>query len=62
MGCEVTDPNEQLAAAEKLNDAMRDVSDLLNGAVSTLKSEGWTEEQARELIVAQYLAALRAVQ
>ena len=54
------DPNDQLAAAEQLNDAMRGVSDLLNGAVSTLKAEGWSEEQARSLIVAQYLSALRA--
>ena len=52
----MSDTDDQMAAAEALNEAMRGMSDLLNGAVSTLVAEGWTDEQARQIVVATYLA------
>lgn len=48
----MTDP---LAAAGALTAAFRQMSDLLTGAVTTLVTEGWTEEQARAIVVATYV-------
>ncbi len=48
----MTDP---LGQAESLNNAMREMSDVLTGLVNTLVREGWTEPQARALVVATYL-------
>lgn len=55
-GDEVT---KRLQDAEAINNAFRDVSDMLNGAVATLIGEGWTDTQAREIVVTQWLSTLR---
>lgn len=46
--------NELLAMAEKMNEALRQMSDLMKGAVTTLMSEGWSEDQAREIVVSVF--------
>lgn len=47
--------DDPMAQAEALNAAIRQLSDLLLGAVRTLVGEGWTEDQARALVLATYL-------
>jgi hypothetical protein len=48
------DDADLLAMAEQMNEAIRQMSDLMKGAVTTLMSEGWTEEQAREVVVSVF--------
>lgn len=48
-----------LQMAAEVNSAVRSMSDVMNGAVSTLIGEGWTEEQARELVVAVFVSGMR---
>jgi NAD(P)H-hydrate repair Nnr-like enzyme with NAD(P)H-hydrate dehydratase domain len=50
---------DPLEAAGNLAEAVRGMSDLLTGAVSTLVAEGWTEEQARTLVVAMFVQGTR---
>jgi hypothetical protein len=45
---------DPLDAAGQLAEAMRQMSDLLKGAVTTLVNEGWTEDQARTIVVATF--------
>ncbi len=50
----MTDPLSvagQLESAGQIAEALRGVSDLLKGGVSTLVAEGWTEEDARRIVV-----------
>ena len=51
---------QRLADAEKLGEAFREVSDMLTSAVRTLESEGWTEEQARQIVVAAFVQSTRS--
>lgn len=44
--------SKKLADFESMLDAFRQMSEMLNGAVRTLMTEGWSEPQARELVVA----------
>lgn len=46
---------DPMDAAAKLNAALRELSDLLKGGISTLMAEGWTEEQARALVLRSFL-------
>lgn len=48
-------PSDLMARAEALNTAVREMSDLLKGAVAVLVEEGWTDEQARALVLATFL-------
>lgn len=45
-----------MARAEALNTAVREMSDLMLGAVQTLVAEGWTDEQGRQIVLAAFLA------
>jgi hypothetical protein len=49
----MTDP---LDLSGRLTAEMRTLSDLLKGGVATLVAEGWTEEQARQIVVTTYVA------
>ena len=48
-------PTDPLAQAEALNEALKELSDLLLGACATLEREGWTPAQARALVLKTYL-------
>lgn len=48
-------PPDPLDAAGKLAEETRHLSDMLTGAVTTLITEGWTEQQARDLVVAMFV-------
>jgi hypothetical protein len=50
-----TDFTERLANADAMFEAFREMSASLNGAVATLIGEGWTESQARDLVVATFV-------
>jgi hypothetical protein len=49
--------DDPMKRAEALNTALREISDMLLGGVRTLISEGWTEEQARSLVLAAFAAS-----
>lgn len=49
------DFTERLNTADKMFEAFREMSEMLNGAVRTLMGEGWTEQQARDLVVATFV-------
>jgi predicted RNase H-like HicB family nuclease len=51
------EPDDILSRAEALNTALREISDMLMGGVQTLIAEGWTEEQARSLVLAAFAAS-----
>ncbi len=44
-------PDERLELAGVLTEEMRQISDLLKGAVSTLVAEGWSDAHARRIVV-----------
>lgn len=50
---------DQLDTAGILAEQMRQTSDLLTGAVNTLIAEGWTEHQARRIVVAIFVKAMQ---
>lgn len=50
---------DKLSAAGEFFDAFRQLSEMLNGAVRTLVAEGWTEPQAREIVVASFVSNVR---
>lgn len=54
------DMTKRLAQAEEFFDAFRQMSEMLNGAVRTLTADGWTETQAREVVVATFLNNIRS--
>lgn len=54
------DLSKRLDDAEKFFDGFRQLSEMLNGAVRTLTADGWTEEQAREVVVAAFLSNMRS--
>lgn len=41
-------------------EAVRQLSEMLTGMVRTLTNEGWSEPQARDLVVASYVSNVRA--
>jgi hypothetical protein len=43
--------DDPLDLAGQLAEEMRRVSDLLKGAVATLRAEGWHEDDARRIVV-----------
>lgn len=53
------DLSDQFVKAEKMNDSLLQMSDLFSGGVATLMGEGWTEEQARGIVVAAFAAGSR---
>ena len=53
------DFSKALGDAEVMFDAFRQMSETLNGAVRTLITEGWSEEHARDLVVAAFVANSR---
>jgi hypothetical protein len=55
------DFNEQFDLADGLADAMTKMSELLTGQVRVLQREGWTEQQARDLVVAVFMSNARGV-
>lgn len=58
MGTEPTPPGDftaRLTEFEAMCDGIRQLSELLTGLVATLIAEGWTEGQARDLVVASML-------
>lgn len=48
------DGDELLRMTEEMTTALRQMSDLMKGAVTTLMAEGWSEEQAREITVSVF--------
>lgn len=48
------DFSKLLAAAETMADGMKFLSSLLTPAVRALTDEGWSEDQARDLVVVSY--------
>lgn len=50
---------DKLGQGEEFFDAFRQMSEMLNGAVRTLVSEGWTEVQARDIVVASFVSNVR---
>lgn len=46
------DISKRMEGFEQMLDGFRQMSEMLTGAVRTLQSEGWTEQQAREIVVA----------
>lgn len=55
------DFSDQMNRAEAFFDAVREMSEMLNGGVRTLMTEGWSEQQAREMIVAAFVNSARGV-
>lgn len=45
----------RFAAMDAMIDAVKQMSEMLTGMVHTLMGEGWTESQARDLVVATML-------
>ena len=52
-------PAELMALTGALVENVRNVSAAMKGAVATLVEDGWTEEQARELVSAMVVTGLR---
>ncbi|HEX8321584.1 hypothetical protein [Longimicrobium sp.] len=53
------DEMELLAMAEQLKQTLSGLSDVMKGQVQGLMAEGWTEVQAKEVVVAMMVGALR---
>lgn len=46
------DITKRMTDFDVLLDSFRQLSEMLNGAVKTLEGEGWSEQQARDIVVA----------
>jgi hypothetical protein len=51
----VDEISKKLKDFETMLDGFRQVSEMLKGATAELVREGWTEEQAREIVVATFV-------
>jgi hypothetical protein len=58
----MSDFEKRFADFDALADGFRQMSEMLTGAVRTLVDEGWTEAQARDLVVATLLQNARGSQ
>jgi hypothetical protein len=50
---------DPLEAAGEMNEALKQMSDMLKGAIKVLTDEGWTEPEAKEIAFAVYLSPFR---
>jgi hypothetical protein len=56
----VDEISKKLKDFEAMLDGFRQVSEMLKGATAELVREGWTEEQAREIVVATFVNSTKA--